>query len=232
MGTKVAAALVLVAALLSACSGDEPGARGSTGSESTGPVDSASASPEPTGPRSTSNTSGATGNTPSATGNTPSATRSGSVPPRPATAKPTGNLSPATPVPQRTVPPVDVDEVADTGAGIQLTLESWAPATIQAGSPGEIGGPGVAVTIRVVNDSDAWLDLGNVVADLRYGKDQTPAIRSDRSPTVPFSGTLAPGEQATGTYAFRIDPADRDQVTLLLSLGMSVPVVVFEGSLT
>jgi hypothetical protein len=114
---------------------------------------------------------------------------------------------------------------------VRVTLRSWEPVTIKAGAPGEIGGPGVAITVRVVNGSDEPLDLSNVVADLQYGEDQTPAIRSDRAPTAPFSGTLGPGERTSATYAFRIDEADRDEVTLLISLSLEVPVVVFEGSL-
>jgi hypothetical protein len=124
-----------------------------------------------------------------------------------------------------------VDEPAQTETGVRVTLRSWEPVTIKSGAPGEIGGPGVAITVRVVNGSTSSLDLSNVVADLQYGDQRTPAIRSDRSPTDAFSGILDPGDRATATYAFRIDADDRDKVTLLVSLNPEVPLVVFEGSL-
>lgn len=215
---KRLAPLLMVALLLSACTSGDPGASG------TSPLPAGS-SGEPTP------TSSASASSPAPEGPTAGATESATRSLSPAASTPKGDLSPASPKPRKTASPVEVDEPARTGTGVRVALRSWEPVTIKSGAPGEIAGPGVAITMRVVNNSDERLDLSNVVADLRYGEEQTPAIRSDRAPTVAFSGALSPGEGASATYAFRIDEPDRDVVTLLVSLNTEVPVVVFEGSL-
>lgn len=113
-----------------------------------------------------------------------------------------------------------------------MSLSSWFPVTIPAGSPGELGGPGVAIVLRVTNASSQPLDLTNVVVDLRYGRDQLPAIRAERSPTEPFSGRLDAGQTQTATYAFRLDEDDRARVRVLVRLDGASPVVVFRGDIS
>ncbi len=141
----------------------------------------------------------------------------------------TGGVAPTVKV--RTKAPVKPTETARAGRGVAVTLRSWSSTTLPAGAPGEIGGPGVALKIRVVNDSKRTINVNNVVVDLRYGKDDTPALRADRSPTKPFSGELAPGERATATYAFGLKKAERSRVTVIVRLDGVTPVVVFKGSL-
>lgn len=129
-----------------------------------------------------------------------------------------------------TLPPVEIGKPAVNDAGVEVLVVTTRDATLPAGAPGEIGGPGVAFDVTVVNKSDAPVDMTNVVADARSGPDLTPALRADRNPTVPFSGVLAPGASAKATYVFKITGEEKSDVTLLLNLNASTPTVVFHGS--
>lgn len=158
----------------------------------------------------------------------PSATASKSTR---STASPSSSLVPAETSSRPRLPKVKPTQTATTSSGVSVTIPTWESVKIPAGAPGEIGGPGVALTVRVVNDSTHDLDLSNVLVDLRYGSKDTPALRADRAPTVPFDGSVKAGDAATAVYAFRIDADDRDQVQVLVGLNPEQPVVVFEGSL-
>lgn len=211
--------LVVLGLLLAGCTATDPAATGSTAS---GPV--ATASPGEPIASGSSSQAGTTG---------PPGTESGSPDSADATPpQPSGSLAPVPTKSRKTLDPTPPGETATTKAGVDVALRSWKPVKIKAGAPGEIGGPGVVLNLRVTNDSDEPVELKNVVVDLRYGADQTPAIRSDRSPTKAFSGTLAPGESASARYAFRIDKSDRDDVSVLVGLNTDIPVVVFEGDVS
>ena len=183
-------------------------------------TDGATATPEPNAVES-----GASSSEPSKQTLAPGGSRA----PKPGS---TDGLSTAPTKDRPTLAAVKPKKTATSESGVSVSLRSWSSVTMPAGAPGEIGGPGVAISLRVVNDSKNALDLSNVVVDLRTGKSEVPAIRADREPTQPFTGQLAPGESATAIYAFRVDRADRDRVTVLVSLNDDVPIVAFKGSLT
>jgi hypothetical protein len=133
----------------------------------------------------------------------------------------------AAPVP--TLPAQPFTKPTVTTGAFTATVTGWRTITTPAGAPGEIAGPGVALDIAVTNTGSAPLDLSNVVADLRTGADEAPLLRADREPTVPFSGTLAPGQSARATYAFNAAADQRSNVTLYLSLNAGAPTVVLRG---
>lgn len=205
--------LALLAVLLSGCTASDPAANDSTAS-------APAATASPGAPDSSAST---------AASGSPSGSGSGteSIPPQPS-----GSLAPVPTKSRKTLEPTPPGETATTKGGVDVALTAWKPAKIKAGAPGEIGGPGVALDLRVTNNSKDPVELKNVVVDLSYGPDRNPALRSDRSPTKPFSGTLDPGESAKARYAFRIDKADRKDVVVLVGLNTDIPVVVFEGDVS
>lgn len=209
--------LAVAVLVLAGCTATDPAS-----SASTGEAPAATATPGDPGSSESSGKSSSTTESPSGS---PSASES--IPPQPS-----GSLAPVPTKSRKTLDPTPPGETATTKGGVDVALTSWKPVKIKAGAPGEIGGPGVALDLLVTNNSDEPVVVKNVVVDLSYGKDRTPALRSDRSPTKPFSGTLEPGESAKAKYAFRIDKADRKDVVVLVGLNTDIPVVVFEGDVS
>jgi hypothetical protein len=133
-------------------------------------------------------------------------------------------------VPLTTNAPVAVTGTADYGNGVTASLAKLERITTTAELPGEIAGPGVAVTVRLVNDSSAAVDLGLVVVDLQDAGG-TPAIPMSTSPAAPFGGSLAPGATADGVYVFTLPPSYAGPATVSVSYTVDAPIVVFAGDL-
>lgn len=213
------------AALLAGCSSDaEPSAAQTTPSSQEPGVPAGTGDPATPAPEADGQ------------GAAPDAAPPAAVPPATATPRAPGagvadGLAPAAPAaPVPTLPPQPFTQPTVQASAAQVTVTGWRSITTPAGAPGEIAGPGVAFDVVVRNTGSTPLDLSNVVADLRSGADQSPLLRADREPTVPFSGTLAPGQSARATYAFNAEPAQRADVTLFLSLNAETPTVVFRGN--
>lgn len=133
-------------------------------------------------------------------------------------------------VPLTTNAPVAVTETADYGNGVTASLAKLEKITTTAELPGEIAGPGVAVTVRLVNAGSAAVDLGLVVVDLQDAGG-TPAIPMSTSPAAPFTGSLAPGATADGVYVFTLPASYTGPATVSVSYTVNAPIVVFAGDL-
>lgn len=180
----------------------------------------------------------------------PPATTDASAPESSADITPSTELPPAadpatTPVPapnggniNETVPevelttnaPVAMTATGDYGNGVTVTLAALESITTTAELPGEIAGPGVAVTVRVVNAGSGAIDLSNVVVDLQDAAG-TPAIPMSASPAAPFSGSLAPGATADGVYVFTLPATYTGPATVSVTYTVDAPVVVFTGDI-
>jgi hypothetical protein len=124
--------------------------------------------------------------------------------------------------------PVALTDTADYGNGVTVKLGAIEAITTQAQLPGEIAGPGVKVTVDIVNGSSAAIDLGNVIVDLVDGAGE-PAIPMTASPANPFTGSLGAGETATGVYVFTVPASYTNPATITVSYTTEAPVVVFVG---
>lgn len=161
------------------------------------------------------------------------------------TSTPTVSVPPpaSTPVPQRspgdvnsTVPtapaqsrkPVDLDESSKAGNGVTARLRSVKAVTAEAKGPGEVSGPGLAVTVVVQNGSEEPLALEQVVVTLE-GEDGSPGNPMSDRPAKPFTGRLAAGKSATGVYVFALAKDIREPVVIQVTLSGASPILVFEG---
>lgn len=98
--------------------------------------------------------------------------------------------------------------------------------------PGEFSGePAVAVTLLVRNDSSRPVDLIGASVTMTVGPDEVPGRTSDGPPSQPWQGSLAPGDSAEGVYVFGVQPADRSDVVLRVTVDPSLPTVVLTGAL-
>jgi hypothetical protein len=128
------------------------------------------------------------------------------------------------------VPPVAIDEPAAFGDGVTASLTDVEDMEVEAFLPGEVGGPGVSITIEITNGSSAAISLDNVTVDLidASGASATPiTTHEDRK----LKGQLPAGETRAGTYVFTIAVEDRADVALHITYAAPKPTVVFEGDL-
>jgi hypothetical protein len=133
------------------------------------------------------------------------------------------------PQPTETALAVDLDDTAAFSGGVTATITQVVSVQTEADLPGEIAGPGVALTVEIVNGSADPIDLGATLVDLidADGLSATQIVQG----TEPHTGTLAPGESMFGTYVFGLGEAQRRDVTVQLSYTTDEPIVVFTGDL-
>lgn len=133
-------------------------------------------------------------------------------------------------VPVVELDPVALDAVGDFGDGVTARIASVEPVELEATLPGEISGPGVAVTVELTNGTDAPLDLATVAVELVATGDRYQTLITTGDDEH-LTGELAPGASSRGTYQFTIAEADRAEVMVRVNYLAPKPTVVFTGSL-
>lgn len=117
---------------------------------------------------------------------------------------------------------------AQPDAGVTVQVTDIRAVSTEARFPGEIAGPGLAVTVHIINSSRAAIDLDNAIVDV-LGADGSRAVQVSGSPAAPMSGSLAPGQQASGVYVFTIPQDQRDPISIRFSYAAQTPTVLFVG---
>lgn len=115
--------------------------------------------------------------------------------------------------------PVEVGRFEDLGGGVTTTVTSWKEVDATAEVPGDVAGPGIAVTVELRNGSDAPIDASSlVVGALAEGATAPP---NSGPPSDPLEGTLAPGDEARGVYVFRVPEQGVEDVVVDIQTGFS-----------
>ena len=117
---------------------------------------------------------------------------------------------------------------ATSAPGVTARLARIDSVQATASLPGEIGGPALAITVKVKNQTGKKLDLALGVVNAYYGPERTPAVSVASDGEVPFPASVADGESAKGVYVFQI-PEEARPVRVELDLGNGADVVVFKG---
>lgn len=180
------------------------------------PTAAPSARPTPTTPApspSPSDPGGPTGAAPdqSAPGDAPA------PPPAPAPEQPVG---------VSTAPPVDVGAPATLSDGVTATVRALTPVRTVPQGPGDRAGPGVVVRLAVRNGSGADVDLSTLTVTATAAG--LPAPPSDGGVAAPMAGSLAAGDEASGTYVFRTPTAGASPVLVQVGLAGSPEVAVVQ----
>lgn len=146
---------------------------------------------------------------PSASPSTTTATSTGPVIP----SGPPASTAPA--VGTSTAPPVGVSTPAPFGDGLEATVTKIAQVELEGEGPGEVAGPGTAVSLTLRNGTTARVDLGGIVVGVTYG-DGSPADPSGSAPSEVPTGVLEPGATAEGVWVFSrpADAADPVEVSV------------------
>lgn len=125
--------------------------------------------------------------------------------------------------------PVALDQPGDFGGGIGVKVDKVDKITTTAELPGEIAGPGLAMSVTITNSSDAPIDLGAVIVDVTDSVGM-PAIPMTAAPASPMSGSLEPGQASSGVYVVTLPQGFTQPTTIAVSYSAGSPVVVFTGS--
>ena len=202
-GVLVVAAVVW-AAVASGASDDDAAPTASTSSSAT--ATATSAEPEP-----------------SASATAPDAT------PSTEPVEPPPSTDPEAPFVPGTEPAVPLTSTAEFGTGMSARVAGLESVAGEAQGPGEVSGPSVRVSIVLTNGTGAAASLDSTVVNLYAGAQLTPGEPLSGPGVSVFSGTLAPGAEATGVYVFRV-PADlRDRLQITVSYDPTSTTVLFEG---
>lgn len=117
---------------------------------------------------------------------------------------------------------------ATSAPGVTARLARIDSVQATASLPGEVGGPALAITVKVKNQTGKKLDLALGVVNAYYGPERTPAVSVASDGEVPFPASVGDGESAKGVYVFQI-PEEARPVRVELDLGNGADVVVFKG---
>lgn len=234
---RSAAAVFLLLTFAGACGASDASAPGES-PQPTPPAESSSTAPatqtasprvttKPTSSPSTTSTASAG---PTRSG-APSAKASTAPPPAttPVPARTPGDITETVASrPQRTKKPVKIDETADSGTGLTAEITEIKAVTATANLPGEVQGPALAISLRLKNTGQERANLSAVVVTVADSAGN-PGSEMSTKPARPFSGVLEPGETSRAVYLFTVPKDKRDPITLSVTLGGSVPVLIFTG---
>lgn len=207
MSRKFIAVLGIAAAVaLTGCSGD-PGTPGTSG---------------PSGPSSTGSV------TPGAPTTSPGQTTSPALPSTAAAPTPGGTTKTVHNPRESTRPPVRMSQTSRIENHATAEITKIEAINIEARMPGEVSGPGLAITLKVTNIGDAPFDTTRTLMTIT-GSDKAPGGEMSGPPSQPMKTEIKPGESTTGVFVFTIPKDKRSQVTVLVTLPSETPVMVFEG---
>ena len=149
--------------------------------------------------------------------------------PAPVTPEPAGPTEDASELPP-SLTPVGFDQPAAVGNGITAEVVSLEAVEGTGQGPGNIAGPALRVTVRILNGTTGPVSLDGVAVDLTYGEEQVPASPIGDPSSAPFAGSLQPSESREGVYVFTVPADDRELVTLSVGYQAGAPFMVFTGS--
>jgi hypothetical protein len=150
----------------------------------------------------------------------PGTATSTAKPPPVATNKPSVAISSA--------PPVAVGRTSAFKNGVDVLVSRVRTVTVTATGPGDIAGAGVSVSLTVKNSSGKPFDLGGMVVNATYGRNQ-PASPGGSRNGHPLTGTLTSGATAKGSYVFSVPKGQAGSVKVEVSSDESPLVLVFEN---
>jgi hypothetical protein len=130
--------------------------------------------------------------------------------------------------PEESKKPVKLDRPSTTGTGLTVSLTSIEPINAKAEQPGEVAGPGLAITITINNAAGKAADLSTLVVNIA-DSDDAPGTQMSAKPSHPLAGAVGAGQSRTGVYVFTVPRAKRKPVTVTVDIA-GAPVLVFTGN--
>ena len=190
--------------------------------------------PSPSAPPDPSSTPvpSVTQNRPPSDSPAPRTTSPSRLPPPASTAVPQpepGDINSTEPAPpEETRKPVPLKSPAVAGQ-LKARITRVQAVDAEARGPGEVSGPGVAVTVSVENESARSVDLGATVVTLEDAEG-APGGEILGPPTRPLGGKLGAGKSTRGVYVFTVGRKRREPITVRVTLGPGLAPLVFRGN--
>lgn len=132
---------------------------------------------------------------------------------------------------QEVLDAVEWTEPVDITSGVTVTLEEVEEVDVEARVAGEIGGPAVAVTVTVDNDTTEELDP-TLITVTASGADDTPLTSVFNEPADPFVEPVSVGSSDSAVYVFHLSEDAERPITITVNPAPSAPVAVFTGALS
>jgi hypothetical protein len=126
------------------------------------------------------------------------------------------------------LPSVPIDETVTTPDGVVIDITSVKRVDVVGKLAGEVSGPGYEVVVVVTNRAASSLDVGPTEVNVSVGPDGAP-MSGVSSASTPMSGSLARGQQATGTFVFSA-PAAPSAIVVSVSVVPGTPPAIFAGT--
>ncbi len=123
------------------------------------------------------------------------------------------------------------DRSAELPDGVEVRLVSTEKTSVEAGGPGEAGGPAAVAVVEITNGSKRPIDLDTAMVNMTYGDNQV-ATPLTAEPSAPFTGTLQPGKSVQGTYVFGIAKNSAGRFVILVTYTAGAGVARFEGAVS
>lgn len=124
----------------------------------------------------------------------------------------------------------DLDSDIALSTGMTVSIASMTTIAVKAETPGEVDGSAVVVTVALHNTSDSPQSIDSAVVMLETADGQV-GIATTAGPNQPFSGTIEPGDTATGAYVFMLDDPQGRDVTVSVNYSAGEPIALFAGSI-
>lgn len=141
-----------------------------------------------------------------------------------------GNVSQIVPSkPVHTLAKVPLSQTVTVAAGVVISISEIKAVNAVSHVPGDVNGPAVQITVAIKNTSSKALNVNSAEVDVSDSKGD-PGIPVTTSESRIFSGSVAPGAEATGVYVFRVAADRRDPITVTASYTGAGPVAQFAGA--
>lgn len=122
----------------------------------------------------------------------------------------------------------DLDEPAKASDDVTVQIAKVASIKAKAQGPGEVGGPAVAITIKIENDGSKAFDTSLLSVNVTDAKG-LPGSGMIGPPAKWIKGSVKPGGQAQGVYVFSVPERNRNPIEVSVSVNPGMPTVVFSG---
>jgi hypothetical protein len=127
------------------------------------------------------------------------------------------------------LPQVGLGDAAAVGDGVTVAVASVERVQGSGVGPGNVAGPALRVTVRLTNGTAEALALDAVTVHAGYGPGVTPAPDLEDVSRLPFSGTVAAGATAEGTYVFSVPASALEPAVIEVGYRPGAPLALFVG---
>lgn len=123
---------------------------------------------------------------------------------------------------------VSVRETAAVAKGVRLRVLDVGAVDVRARTPGEISGPGIAITVEIRNSTRRSINVSTIQVNC-LDANGVACIPSRAEPARAPRAIVKAGSRATGIFVFTVARSDRNPVRVTVDLGPGYRGIEFVG---